>query len=153
MTTKPAALSAQSTSSPFGSTLHDVRKHLVIRTDLTPQRRRNLLSAINKLCQILDRADHQIPTAMNLLRPLLHNASPGAFLVNPRHWGNIRSSVFAGIKLSGLGGDFNAKVVPITDAWPGSSTGLPATSRSASCAGFAASVLPGRSRRPLSTTA
>lgn len=117
MTTKPAALSAQSTSSPFGSTLHDVRKHLVIRTDLTPQRRRNLLSAINKLCQILDRADHQIPTAMNLLRPLLDNASPGAFLVNPRHWGNIRSSVFAGIKLSGLGVDFLAKDMPINDSW------------------------------------
>ena len=118
MTTSSTALSNES-AFPLGTSLHDVRKHIIGRNDLAPQRRSNLLSAINKLCQILDRPDHQIPTAMNLLRPLLDKASPGAFHVNPRHWGNIRSSVFAGIKLSGLGGDFNAKVVPITDAWQG----------------------------------
>jgi integrase len=116
MTTDTTALSDQS-SFNLGPTLRDVRKHIMGQSDLATQRKANLLSAINTLCRVLDRPDHQIPTAMNLLRPLLDKAAPGSIHVNPRRWSNIKSDVLAAIRMSGFGGDFIAKDVPITDSW------------------------------------
>jgi len=116
MTTPTVALSAESPSI-LGPTLGDVRKHIMERTDLAAQRRANLLSAINTLCRVLDRTDQHIPAAMNLLRPLLEKASPGAIHVGPRRWSNIKSDVLGAIRLSGFGADFIPKDMPITDPW------------------------------------
>jgi hypothetical protein len=116
MTTIHASLSAKSTSL-LGKTLLDVREALATKDELGEQVRRNIVSSINTLCRVIDRQPQQVPAALNLLRPMMDKASPGAIHVNPRRWANVRSDVVRAINACGFSDNFIPKDAPIAESW------------------------------------
>ena len=101
----------------LGPTLRDVKDALAIREDLDAQVRSNMISAMNTLCRVLDRPPQQVPAALNLLRPMMEKASPGAIHVSPRRWQNVCSDVRRAISLGGFANNFIPKDAPIAKSW------------------------------------
>jgi integrase len=101
----------------LGPTLFDVREAIAINESLGAQVRRNLISNINTLSRVLDRQPQHVPASVNLLRPMMDAASPGAFHVSARNWQNIKSGVTRAINLCGFSASFIPKDVPIADCW------------------------------------
>jgi hypothetical protein len=101
MTTEHLALTTESTSM-VGKTLFDVGEAIFANNDLGERVRCNIISSIRTLSRVLERRPQHLPAALNLLRPMMDQASPEAFRVNPRRWQSVRSSVSYGIKLSGF---------------------------------------------------
>jgi integrase len=105
-------------SAPYlGPTLLDVREAIAIKESLSEQVRRNLISNVNTLCRVLDRQPHQVPASLNLLRPMIDVASPGAIHVSQRNWQNIKSGVTRAINLCGFSASFIPKDAPIDECW------------------------------------
>jgi integrase len=101
----------------FGPTLLDVREAIAINESLDAQVRRNLISNVNTMCRVLDRQPQHVPASLNLLRPMMQAASPGAIHVSPRNWQNVKSGVTRAINLCGFSASFIPKDVPIAESW------------------------------------
>lgn len=116
MTTDHASLSAEP-ASLLGKTLLDVRAAIATKDDLGEQVRRNIISSINTLCRVFDRLPQQVPAHLNLLRPMMEKASPGAINVTPQRWANVRSDVVRAINACGFSDNFIPKDAPIAESW------------------------------------
>jgi len=116
MTIIHRSLSTESTPL-LGKTLLDVREAIAINEGLNAQVRNNMISSINTLCRVLDRQPQYVPASLNLLRPMMEKASPGAIHVSPRRWQNVRSDIARAVNLCGFSTNFIPKDAPIAECW------------------------------------
>ena len=87
---------------PSPRTLADVRLAVERRDDLTPNRRRDLISAINSTCTKLCRSPAMVPCAPITLRLLLLSIEPVAHGMLPKTWSTIRSNIAAALAVAGV---------------------------------------------------
>jgi len=101
MTTEQLSFLTESTPL-LGKTLFNVGEAIFANDDLGQTVRCNMISSIRTLCRVLERRPQHLPAALNLLRPMMDEASPGAFSVKPRRWETVRSDVMRAIELTGF---------------------------------------------------
>ena len=70
--------------------------------DLTKGRRRDLKSAINRICEMARVAPAALPTNPVALRPILRKIRPAAHGVSPKTWSNLKSLLGAALQLAGV---------------------------------------------------
>ena len=113
MSTKNASLLI----APPPGTLAWVLLELPKFTELSPQARQNMGSAIRRFCDVLERSSDRIAADLKALETLFDRASPGAQRLSPARWRNIKSDVRRAVKLTGADRPAPDAKVPLTDAW------------------------------------
>ena len=83
-------------------TLGDVARAVAARADLPATRKRDLLSAINRIAALLDRRPEMLELDLVALRKALEKISPAAHGLKPKTFQNIKSDFLAAIEVSGL---------------------------------------------------
>jgi hypothetical protein len=77
--------------------LSDISASLKGNLALTPARRRDLTSAVSRVCQIVD-VDPQItPALLSYMRPLLNKVRPAKHGLRPKTWANLRANFRAAV--------------------------------------------------------
>jgi integrase len=75
--------------------------NLVRSAEMSPTRRRDMLSAIERLCEMLGRSPAGVPLHVPELRVLLREIRPAAHRISGKTFANIRSLVAAAVALTG----------------------------------------------------
>lgn len=78
-------------------TLGDVVLHLKEDPSLLPARRRDLISAVRRVCKIVDVDPNATPAAMQYMRPLIKKVWPVKHGLRPKTWSNLRSDFRAAV--------------------------------------------------------
>src|SRR5262245_28767044 len=85
--------------SPTILSLADVAARLEHHPELSPDRRRDLRSAIMRVSDVLQTPPALLPASLAELRPRLDRVAPAAHGLSLKTWQNIRSNLIAAIKL------------------------------------------------------
>jgi integrase len=78
-------------------TLGDVVLHLKEDPSLLPARRRDLISAVLRVCKIVGVDPNTAPAAMQYMRPLIKQVWPAKHGLRPKTWSNLRSNFRAAV--------------------------------------------------------
>jgi hypothetical protein len=78
-------------------TLGDVVLHLNEDPSLLPARRRDLISAVRRVCKIVGVDPNATPAAMQYMRPLIKKVWPAKHGLRPKTWSNLRSDFRAAV--------------------------------------------------------
>jgi integrase len=97
-------------------TLADVLA-IVASADIAPVRRRDMISAINRLCEMAGRSPSDIPADACALRAQLRGVRPAKFGVSAKTFSNQRSLLAAGLQLAGALDDMGRRFARRHPAW------------------------------------
>lgn len=90
------------TANTATTTLADVLRHLEADAGLDPGRRRELCSALRKVCQVIGADPTMLLAQPRHLRILLAKVTPAVAGVSPGRWSNIRSLTLKALKHAGI---------------------------------------------------
>ena len=79
------------------TTLGDVARHLKEDPSLLPARRRDLISAVRRVCEIVGVDPNATPASMQYMRPLIKKVRPAKHGLRPKTWSNLRSDFRAAV--------------------------------------------------------
>jgi hypothetical protein len=82
------------------NTLTDVLA-IVAAADLAPARRRDLISSINRICEMAGRSPSGVPAEASAIRSELRKIRPAKFGVSAKTFSNLRSLLAAALRLGG----------------------------------------------------
>lgn len=78
-------------------TLADVIEHIKEDLTLSPARRRDLVSAVLRICELIG-ADPQVtPASLPYVRPLIKQVRPARHDIRPKTWSNLRANFRAAV--------------------------------------------------------
>ena len=80
----------------------DVMRAVEADTDLSPDRRRDILSGLRRMCKALDRAPEEVPADAHWLQPRLEKIAPASLGISAKSWSNLLSDARAGLVLHGV---------------------------------------------------
>jgi integrase len=101
---------------PSRATLADVSEQ-VARSSLSDTRKRDCLSALRRVADLLEQDLAAIPAEVGHLREKLAGLNPASFRVSAHTWSNLRSNLFRAIEVSGLQPVLRTAKVPLTEPW------------------------------------
>ena len=79
-------------NSIFGTpTVADLIKHFSDKTDMPPQRQKDICSALRVICDCLHKAPTQVAAVPGPLVRMVKEINPGLTALKPRRWKNILS--------------------------------------------------------------
>jgi hypothetical protein len=78
-------------------TLTDVIEHAQKDLALSPARRRDLVSAVLRICEILAVDPHITPASLPYLRPFIKQVRPARHNIRPKTWSNLRANFRAAV--------------------------------------------------------
>ena len=81
----------------LGNTLADVRDYITTDQGLTPTRKRDWLSAIQRVCHALETQPERLPATPHLLSTKLESVHPIKQGIKQKTWRNIKSNLIAAI--------------------------------------------------------
>ena len=84
----------------YGATLGDAIAAIRARDDLTPTRRRDLVSGLTTLARLLRRPPEHLPAEPSVLRPMLGKVHPVAVGMSAKRFANVRADALAGLRLA-----------------------------------------------------
>jgi hypothetical protein len=90
---------------------------IIAAADLAPTRRRDMSSAINRLCEMAGHQPLEMPTDAPALRAELRKISPAQFGVSAKTFGNQRSLLAAALQLAGAIDDLGRGFARRHPAW------------------------------------
>jgi hypothetical protein len=70
---------------------------------LLPKRRRDLISAVLRVCEIVDTEPKVTPASLQYMRPLINKVRPARHGLRPKTWANLRSNFTAALVQALLG--------------------------------------------------
>jgi hypothetical protein len=108
----PFALPTQATQ----ATLADVVEQ-VSSSDLSPTRKRDCLSALRRVSQLLNQDPSSIAAHVRSLRETLAGLNPASHGLSAHTWSNLRSNLFRAIEVSGLQPVLRTAKVPLSQPW------------------------------------
>ena len=76
-------------------TFDDVIRRIEEDASLLPAQRRDRISAIRRVCEIMGLDPKVVPASLEYLRPLLKRVRPAKYGLQPKTWANIRSNLRA----------------------------------------------------------
>lgn len=85
--------------------------------DLEQNRRRDLRSAVRRICDLVDREPEHIPANITVLRGALRKVSRVQHRMSPKTLANIKANVLAAMKLFQGASDHRPGVQKLSDAW------------------------------------
>src|SRR5829696_6207202 len=86
---------------PSRVTLADVAEQ-VANSSLSPTRKRDCLSAVRRVADVLEQDLSALPADVGHLRDRLTTLHPASFGLSAHTWSNLRSNLFRAIEASGL---------------------------------------------------
>ncbi|MGO9390701.1 hypothetical protein [Rhodoblastus sp.] len=98
------------------NTLADVLA-IVAAADLAPARRRDLISSINRLCEMAGRSPSDVPAEASALRAELRKIRPAKFGVSAKTFSNQRSLLAAALRQAGALDDMGRGFARRHPAW------------------------------------
>ena len=98
------------------NTLADVLA-IVAAADLAPERRRDLISSINRICEMVGRSPSDVPAEANALRAELRKIRPARFGVSAKTFSNQRSALAAALRQAGALDDMARGLARRHPAW------------------------------------
>lgn len=98
------------------NTLADVLA-IVAAADLAPARRRDLISSINRLCEMAGRSPSDLPAEASALRAELRKIRPTRFGVSAKTFSNLRSALAAALRQAGALDDMSRGFARRHPAW------------------------------------
>jgi integrase len=78
-------------------TLADIIRRLKEDLSLLPERRRDLISAVLRICKIVGVEPNATPASMQYMRPLIKKVRPAKHGLLPKSWSNLRSNFRAAL--------------------------------------------------------
>src|SRR5271156_3345858 len=78
-------------------TLFDISARLKDDHALTPARRRDLISAALRVCEIVGVEPQITPASLQFMRPLINKVRPAKHNLRPKTWANLRSNFRAAL--------------------------------------------------------
>ncbi len=103
--------------SPNTPTLADTLRHVETASDLTPTRRRDLISSRRRLAKAIGWPLDQAPANALWLRPRIAAVAPAAAGLSPKSWSNVISDVRAALARTGSVGGKPPRPVPLSGEW------------------------------------
>src|SRR5215212_218827 len=123
-----APLSSSALINPFPLpsrvTLADVSER-VAQSNLSPTRKRDCLSALRRVADLLEQDLSAVPADVGSLRERLATLNPASFGLSAHTWSNLRSNLFRAIEASGLQPVLRTAKIPLTDSWRELTTRIP----------------------------
>jgi PAS domain-containing protein len=98
-------------------TIAEVMARLRTLDGLSERRRRDVLSALRKVCKIAGKTAEEIPATATSLRAIFANTSPAAARVSRRRWNNLRCLALDAIRRAGLPALTNRAHQPLSLTW------------------------------------
>ncbi|MFQ5757479.1 MAG: tyrosine-type recombinase/integrase [Acidiferrobacterales bacterium] len=98
-------------------TFYDAIARITTDTDLTPARRRDLVSAIRCLMRLLELDPNTTPASLGALRPRLEQIHPAQAAISEKRFGNIKSDVKFALRHLGLTTSIPRHVEQLRPAW------------------------------------
>jgi len=98
-------------------TLADVVERLAADEGLTPERRRDLLSAVRRVGALLDRPLSALPAHLADLKPGLEGINPARAGITEKTWQNLRSNLLVALRHLGFARSPALHQAPLTAAW------------------------------------
>jgi len=95
----------------------DLLRHLDDRDDLTKGRRRDLKSAIKRICEMAHVVPTTLPADPMALRPILRKIRPAAHGVSPKTWSNLKSLLGSALQLAGVADPMGAGLALQSPDW------------------------------------
>src|ERR1700719_5066977 len=78
-------------------TLFQVIAYLKENLALTPKRRRDLISAVLRVCEIVGVDPRVTPASLQFMRPLINKVRPAKHGITPKTWSNLLSNFRAAV--------------------------------------------------------
>ncbi len=101
---------------PTQATLADVAEQ-VANSDLSATRKRDCLSALRRVSDLLGQDPSALPADVGLLRDRLATLNPASVGLSARTWSNLRSNLFRAIEASGLHPVLRTAKIPLDQPW------------------------------------
>ena len=122
-------MSTRSTASPPCPkpplTIGDVIACIDKRTDLEPDRRADLASALRTICRALKAEPESLVVNLRHLRKALASVSPASVGISPGRWSNVRSLALAALNMAGIRSLPGRYREPLPPAWEALRAQLP----------------------------
>lgn len=103
------------TSRPFA--MAELLRFLDTAPDLTPKRRRDLKSAVRRLCDLADRDPQYVPADIPTLRAALRGINAPQAGVSPKTLANIKANVMAALRLHRKDSPAATRQQPLPAGW------------------------------------
>jgi integrase len=78
-------------------TLTDVIEHIKKNLTLSPTRRRDLISAVLRICELVGVDPQVTPASLAYMRPLIKEVRPARHDIRPKTWSNLRANFRAAV--------------------------------------------------------
>ncbi len=78
-------------------TLTDVIEHIKKNVTLSPARRRDLISAVLRICELVGIDPQVTPASLPYMRPLIQEVRPARHDIRPKTWSNLRANFRAAV--------------------------------------------------------
>ncbi len=111
---------------PTTPTLADVAQR-IDASNLTPTRKRDCLSALRRVSELLHEPLSSLPADPEVLRERLEKASPTFAHLSPKTWANLRSNLLTALQVAGLNQVLRTAKIPLTPEWHVLAQTLPPT--------------------------
>ena len=82
---------------PLSLTLADVIERTKEEPTLSPARRRDLISAVLRICDLVGVDPHVTPASLPYMRPLIKKVRPARHDIRPKTWSNLRANFRAAV--------------------------------------------------------
>src|SRR5688572_7058224 len=109
---------------PSRVTLADVAEQ-VANSSLSPTRKRDCLSALRRVADLLEQDLAALPTDVGYLRDRLASLNPASLGLSRHTWSNLRSNLFRAIEASGLQPVLRTAKTPLAEPWRDLYTRIP----------------------------
>jgi integrase len=86
-------------------------------SNLTPTRKRDCLSALRRVSELLHEPLSSLPADPEVLRERLEKASPTFAHLSPKTWANLRSNLLTALQVAGLNQVLRTAKIPLTPEW------------------------------------
>jgi integrase len=101
---------------PTTPTLADVAQQITT-SDLKPTNKRDYLSALSRVSELLHEPLSSLPADPEALRARLEEASPTFTHLSPKTWANLRSNLLTALEVAGFNQVLRTAKIPLTPEW------------------------------------
>jgi integrase len=109
---------------PTTPTLADVVQQIAA-SNLEPVRKRDYLSAVRRVSELLHEPLSSLPADPGVLRERLEKASSMLTQLSPKTWANLRSNLLAALEVAGFSQVLRTAKIPLTPEWSALAQSLP----------------------------
>jgi hypothetical protein len=116
-TSTPSALLPAAETGALPATIAEVMARLPTLDDLSDRRRRDMLSALRKVCSVAGKRPDEVPATATSMRAIFASTSPAAIRVGKGRWNNLRCLALDALRRVGLPALQSRANQPMSLAW------------------------------------